>query len=770
MPELSPYVIRRVAAGSSDVVSLPPVPPPQVAGEGIGLQECWQILKRRSRLISVLVLGALLATGIAVFSMTPNFKASATLLIEPEPPRVLDIKELINETGGNEDHSYYKTQFDLLKSRDLAAMVIHQLGLTNLPPFASSPHGFVAGLLDSVVQMFNRASPSAAEREREADAAFQRAIDTYIDRLTVKPKLESRLVVVSFSAPSAELAQRIVHTHVQDYIRRSLDLSNESRRTAVQFLQKELGNIGKKVQTSEAALETYRRKAGIVSFGVRNAHQIAQRRMEHLTQALTKIETKRIAAQAQVQLVRSGNYSSLPQVITNPVITALEPRVQQLESQYANMATAFNPAYPKLAELKAQLSQARAGLQREIRHVAAAIERAYVADVDEENQLRAKIEAEKERDFALNDASLKDAVLAREVETNRQLYKNVLLRMQQIEVGQQAPVSNISVVDHAVLPTVPATPKKRRDLAISGLIALLLGLGLAFVLEHFDSRLKTAREAEEYLQLPALAVAPDFARVGSDSPSPLLKLRRAFTTYLRRLDKASLAIEHVASRGDVYRSVRTALLFSRGEPPPKKVLITSGVPGEGKTWTAVQTALAFAQTGAKTLLVDADLRRSRCHHALKLSNGMGLSEVLMGRCEPEDAILFLETQNLFCMTAGSRVRNPSELLTSPRMKQLLDWLARGYDQIVIDSAPLTCASDTGAIATMSDGVVLVADANTPKQEVGRANDLLTFVGANVLGFILNRVSSYHPDYKRYSRYYFSYDDAVEIAETIERPS
>lgn len=768
MSEISPYVIRRIAARSSGVVSLPPTPAPQVPGDGIGIADCWQIIQRHSRLICLLVTVALLTTGIMVFLMTPNFKASATLLIEPQPPRVLDIKELMSEAGGSQDHGYYKTQYDLLQSRDLAAMVIRQLDLMHSPMFASSgSHGFIASLWYDMTGAFGRSSPSPEEVRRSENAAFQRAIDDYLHRLTVTPEIGTRLVTVSFSAPDPFLAQRVVHAHVTDYVRRNLDLSNESRQSAVEFLRQELVKMRAKVQTSEAALQAYRRKAGIVSFSVKNAHQIAARRMERLTQALTKVETKRIAAQAQVQLVRSGNYDSLPQVITNPVISALEPQVQQLQAQYADMSTAFNPAYPKLAELKAKLSEAQAGLRREIRQVADAVERAYQADVNEENQLRAKIEAEKQRDFALNDASLKDAVLAREVEANRQLYKNILLRMQQIAVGQEAPVTNISVVDHAVAPTHPATPKKRRDLAISGLVALLLGLGLAFLLDHFDRRLKTTREAEEYLQLPALAVAPDFAKLGAEAgwQQPLVNLRCLLSNYVLRSGPATLAIEDAAAKGDVYRSVRTALLFSRGEPPPKKVLITSGIAGEGKTWTAVQTALAFAQTGVRTLLIDADLRRARCHEALKLKNTCGLSDVLAGDCEPEDAIRFIETQNLFLLSAGSRVRNPSELLTCARMSQLLDWLSRDYDHILIDSAPLTCASDTGAIATMTDGVLLVADANTPKEDVRRASDLLSFVGANVLGVVLNRVDSYHPDYKRYTRYYFSYDEPLETTAT-----
>ncbi|MGH7934169.1 MAG: polysaccharide biosynthesis tyrosine autokinase, partial [Candidatus Binataceae bacterium] len=355
------------------------------------------------------------------------------------------------------------------------------------------------------------------------------------------------------------------------------------------------------------------------------------------------------------------------------------------------------------------------------------------------------------------------AVLTREVETNRQLYKNVLLRMQQIAVGQQAPVSNISIVDRAVAPELPSTPKKRRDLAISGLLALLCGIALAFVLDQLDDRLKTSKEMEKYLQLPNLAVAPDFAKlIGLNG-----RFRRLGHTgwLLSARTQGSLqgaqAIHHAAGKGDVYRSIRTALLFSRGEPPPKKVLITSAIEGEGKTWTAVHTALAFAHTGARTLLIDADLRRARCHEALNLDNRVGLSEVLVGRCEPEDAIRVIEGENLSLLTAGSRAPNPSELLTSARMLQLLDWLSRPYEYILIDSAPLISASDTLGVATMADGVVLVAGAHTPKQDVRRATELLSFVGANVLGVVLNRVDFHHADYKEYSRYYFSYDDTIE---------
>lgn len=769
MPEISPYVIRRIAQDPPGLVHLPAMAPP-VISEGVGLADSWRVIRRHSRLICGLLAAAWLTTGLVVFLMTPNFAASSTLLIEPEPPQVLDIKELISEGDSTGDYDYYKTQFELLKSRDLAASVIRDLDLMHSPLFApKTQHGYAAGLWE-----LGRLLPSssAAEHDRDPNAESAKAIDAYLHRLTVEPKIGTRLVVVSFSAPDPILARRVVQAHVRNYIRRDLDLRNESRRSAVEFLQKQLVEMKKRVQTSEAALYTYRRRNGILSFNVEDTNKLAERRMQNLTRALTKVETKRIAAQAQVQLVRAGNYESLPQVIANPVIAALKPRVQQLQAQYADLSAAFNPGYPKLAELKAELAAARAGLQKEIQVIANAVDREYKSDADEESQLSNEISAEKERDFALNDASLQDAVLAREVETNRQLYKNVLLRMQQIAVGQRAPVTNISIVDRAVVPTLPSTPKKRRDLAISGLLALLCGTALAFIREQFDDRLKTGKEVEKYLQLPNLAVAPDFAKLNCLNGGSLRlgHARWLLSARTRDSNHGVQAIHHAAGKGDVYRSIRTALLFSRGEPPPKKVLITSAIEGEGKTWTAVHTALAFARTGAKTLLIDADLRRSRCHEALKLDNRLGLSEVLVGRCEPEDAIRVIESENLSLLSAGSQAPNASELLTSGRMLQLLDWLSRPYEYILIDSAPLISASDTLGIATMADGVVLVAGAHTPKQDVRRATELLSFVGANVLGVVLNRVDFHHADYKQYSRYYFSYDETTEEISSSEAGS
>jgi capsular exopolysaccharide synthesis family protein len=668
----------------------------------------------------------------------------------------LDVRELISESGSTDDHDYYKTQYDLLRSRDLAAGVIRELNLESTGLLGSpGSRSFIAKTLALLARFLDlNPEPAAAP---ETDGVRASAIDAYLKRLTIEPLIGTRLVKVSFSAPDPRLAARIANAHVRHFVQQGIQLRSESRLAAVEFLGSQLVEIKQRVQRSEAELNTYRHQKGIIAFDVEDTNKIAQGRMEDLTKALTEAETKRITAESQMQQVRAGDYDSLPQVIANPTIVMLKPQVRRLQAQYANMATAFNYKYPKLAELKAEVIASDRALNNEIKQVAKAIMRDYNAAVDQERQLRTEIGAEKERDLAANDASLQDAVLAREVETDRDLYKNVLQRMQQIQIGEQAPVTNVSVVDRATPPLRPSTPKKKRDLMIGGLLALVCGIGLAFILDQLDNRLKTSEEVEHYLHLPNLAVAPDFAMLRKASTSrPRLNRLRKFPLGSEGAADTGFA-DYEPGSGDVYRSIRTALMFSRAGAPPQKMLITSAIEGEGKTWTAVHAATAFAQTGARTLLIDADLRRAQCHEALGVDNSVGLSEVLVGQLDPGDSVRYIEDRNLFLLSAGSRAPNPAELLTSAKMLEVIRFFSEGYQYILIDSSPLMYASDTVGIATMADGVVLVVGPVTPKHSVRRASERLALAGANVLGVVLNRVDIHHPDHREYSRYYFSYE-------------
>ena len=499
--------------------------------------------------------------------------------------------------------------------------------------------------------------------------------------------------------------------------------------------------------------------------------------MSDLTAALTQAETKRITAESEVELLQHGAYDSLPQVVTNPTISALKPQFIALQTEYARLSAAFNPGYPKLVELKAQLDQDRRAIAAQVDNVAQAARRSYAAAAAQEASLRDEIQAEKQKDLALNDALLKDSVLSREVQTNRDLYKNVLQRMEEISVAAQIPLSNVSPVAEGAVPLAPSRPRKKIDLAIAGVLSLLVSLGLSFLLDQLDTRLKTPEEIEEYLNLPTLAVAPDFEKLSTTRPRQKRLNEsgkyQAINARTRAASAFALPDSYKRGAGEIYRTIRTNLIFSRAGSPPKTLLFTSSVESEGKTWTVLHTAAAFAHTGAPTLVVSADLRRPRCDKLLNWHGDIGLSDALIGRCEPHEVVRRVEGHAFSFLSAGTPVPNPAELLSSIRMREIIESLTRYYPFILFDSAPVMHASESIAIAAMVDGVVIVVGARTAKRTVRAACQRLKSVDARLLGVVLNGVDIRHPDYKEYSKYYHRYDDdgtdktAIVTSSTVE---
>ncbi len=755
MRDLSPYLIQhtestpilltRVAANTNETVS-----------DGIGINEIWRVIRRWLWLTGPMVGGALAITVVVLFLVPPNYTAKATLLIEPEAPQVLNMTQLIEDAAGNQDYDYYKTQFDLLKSRVIAARVIRELDLAHNPEFNRSPStGPITRLWNDAWELLagalskNGPAPTSLE-----DSVDPNLIDAYVGGLRVEPVLATRLVMVSFSLPDPVLAARIANTHVQQYVKRELEIRTSAQKEAEDFLRAQLAEIGQQIEQSEEELNAYRRRQGVLSFDVKDTNQVAAQRMAELTKALTQAETQRITAQSQLELVNKGEYESLPQVVNNATVSALKPQLIALRTEYARLSAAFNPGYPKLIELKAQLQQAEQAIATQIRYTADSIRRDYNAALSQEKQLRDEIQAEKQHDLALNDALLKDSVLSREVETNRDLYKNVLQRMNEMAVASQTPLSNISVVEEAVPPLFASTPKKKIDLAIVALGMTLIGIALSFILEQSDQSLRTPEEIAEFLKLPSLAVVPDFARL-AQAPSLQRMLRltclraRRENPRLSRLERASLGAS------EVYRTIRTNIMFSRAHTAPRTLLFTSSIEGEGKTFTALHTAAAFARTGASTLLVNADLRRPRCDSLLNCEGIPGLTDALVkGR---DDVIYHLRGRPFDFLPAGTRVRNPAELLSSLRMSEFIDSLKKRYTFVLFDSAPLMQASETLALAAMIDGVVMVVGAATPKQNVRAACDRLAVFEAKLHGVVLNGVDINQPDYRDYARYYYRDD-------------
>jgi succinoglycan biosynthesis transport protein ExoP len=773
LSELSPYFIERLREHHAGPNRGPAT---VTAEEQPSLREYWRVIRRHLTLIVTIAVCSLLVVGIAVFVATPTYTATAVILIEPQPPQVLDMKQLTVESPGSDEHDYYKTQYALLQSESLAAQVIKGLGLESNPLFDDSnrPKGLVGGIWSEFKSWasgpFSGNLGDGRADPPEIYGVSAALVNDYLHALSIQPEFGTRLVKISFSTVNPRLSALVANAHAKAYVSQGMELRAKASQAAQQFLERKLVELKDRVEKSEAALNSYRHDKGIVEFSTEGKNEILLKRLEDLNNALTRAETKRIALESQADLINRGDYESLPGVVSSPMVQALKPQLATLEAQYASMSSRYTLEYRPLVALKAKLDDTRARLNETVAEIVRSVKLEYQAAVAREKELQQEVAQEKARALALNDASLKDAILARDVDTNRQLYESVLKRMKEMGVAAEVRATNVSVVDNAIPPAFPSSPRKGLAILLSAVLGLTGALGAAFFIEYLDDTFKTPEEIERYLRLPMLAFVPDMSRLQNGKrragleaaeagrPAADLPAVRPAVPPPEKLKRDGMRQRWaLAMAREAYRTIRSQVLLSRAGEPPKAVLITSAVAGEGKSITAVNTAITFAHRGRRVILVDADLRRARCHELLRCSGPLGLSEVLTGQTGLDDVITGTGVTNLFFISAGAVPPDPPELLGSARMREVVAELGTRYDHIIIDSAPVMPVSDSVVLSRHVDGVIVIAGRATSRQLVKRACLRIGDAGAKILGLVLNQVGFYHASYYPHNGYHhYSY--------------
>jgi succinoglycan biosynthesis transport protein ExoP len=708
--------------------------PPHEA-QHLGLREYCNTLKRHHKLILGLFLGCLITASLVVSMITRQYTARSTVLIEPRQPQALSLKDLATDSQDvSADDYYYETQYQILKSRTLAAQVIHELKLSDKEPFKS--WGRRQRMSDRVREALGHLlkRPSAAPRW----LAESLIVDKYLNALEVKPEQRSGIVSISFSSPSPELSALVVNAHVAAYIQRAFEIHRAMSQDAELFLSKKLSELKVRLRSSETALNSFRRKRGDANSSPDGSGRLLVQRFTELNNELNHVENDRIRLEAQNDVIQRDSGTSVPFVLDNPTVQRLTDKMDVLSAQFAEMSNRFSTDYHPLADLGAKLTAIKKRRAEAIAGVMESTKAEYMIDTARERQLEHERDVVRAQILALNDASLQDAVLQREVDINNQLYKSVLERLNEIEVAAEVPVTNISVVDVAKPPVAASSPKVALVVGVSGFLGLFGALGLSFLLDHLDDSFEGPADVERYLRLPTMGVVPDFKQLHGKRYSDGKALAGAGSSvYLQGNREILVTADGHSLAGEIYRGIRTALLYSCPDTPPKSVLVASAAPGEGKTVSSINVGLAFAQMGARTLLVDADLRSSRCHEVLGLSNERGLSEVLTGQSQPHEVIQATKAPQLYIMTAGSTPTNPGALLGSSKMRELLSKFCREFDHIVIDSPPTLAVNDAVMLSTMVDGVLLIVGPSISKTLVRELCSRLAHVRARILGVIMN---------------------------------
>jgi len=467
---------------------------------------------------------------------------------------------------------------------------------------------------------------------------------------------------------------------------------------------------------------------------------------------------------------------SIREVTLSNLNQQLREKAAELEREYTQKSKQFKPDWPEMVQLKAEWESARSTMDAEARKIyddtlkSAKME--YLEAAAHEKTVREALEGQKGEAIKQKQYGVEYANLKATVDSKREILNKLMQR--ETETGslsqlKNAGTGNVWVVDAAEIPDHIFRPNKKMNILLSLFVGLGLGVGMAFFLEYLDNTIKSTADIEKYVQLPTLGTIPMVV-------SSALAGETASGKRLRR-EPVSPAVDLVTMRdpasaaSEAYKTLRTSLLLSTADAPPKVIVVTSSEPQEGKTVTTLNTAITLTQSGKRVLLVDGDMRRPRLHKALGGGNGAGLSNYLSGNAPLEALIQETEIPNLFLVSSGPIPPNPSELLASERFDLLLATLKSSdqFDHVLIDSPPLLSVADPVIMASKAGATILVVQCGrTARPVVVRGKQKLAQAKVNVLGVVLNDVDMRHGDYYSYhygSRYRtYRYEAASERSE------
>jgi capsular exopolysaccharide synthesis family protein len=667
------------------------------------INEIWRIVAKWWWLITGIAIACLLAAIVISLMITPQYRAQATIEVNPEGVQVVG-KEIgeVQPTQVN-NREFLNTQVGLLKSRSLAERVARSTNIANDPT------------------MFDQDQPRAP-RESAAARLVQSSV-------TVTPPRDSSLIAIAVESPSPELSAKLANAYADNFIQSNMERRYEATSYARNFLQQRIAAVKTRLEQSERQLVAYAKAQGILTLAV-DTGGTGSVRQEQSIDAATLIQTNNALAQAKSDRIaaeqryrQASGAQSRAAAISDPTVQALGQQRAALEAQYQQKLALFKPEFPEMVQLRNQIQSLDQQISRQRSSVSGSasntLQADYQAALARENALQAKVNEGKAGLMALRERSIQYTILQREVDTNRSLYDALLQRFKEVGVAGGVGANVVSVVDRAETPTGPFKPNLPLNIMIGLCVGLLLGLGTAFSIEWIDDTVKTPDDVTTKLGLASLGVIPG---VGKG-----LAVREQLEDPRSQVSEA-------------YQSVRTALQFSTDHGVPRSLLVTSTRASEGKSSTALALAQTLANLGASVLLVDADLRKPTFRGPS--STSQGLSSLLAGSDKIFDCIHPTQVERLFLLPSGPIPPNPAELLASGRFKEIIDEALTRFDHIVIDSAPVLGLADAPMLASSVEGTLMVIEAGAIRRAAAlNAVNRLRASEARLMGAILTKFNA-----------------------------
>jgi succinoglycan biosynthesis transport protein ExoP len=727
--------------------------------EEIGLREYIDVIMRRKWLVVTVLALVFLSTLIFTLASTKIYEAIAVVEVSQESPNVTTFQEVLgSEIQARE---FYETQVELLNSKAMIDRVIEKLDLIDYPVIRQTVFGdgklALRRRIGDAVKNFSMGILNRSEGETvDTDAAERQVVAEYIaENLKITPSRKSMLIQVAFRSPDGELSQSVVNTLIEDFVSWKMELKVDASALARDFLMMQMDRAKINLEKAEERLNEFAKQAGIVSLDARM--NSIYRHLEELNSAFAAAEADMITKEAAYQQALKGDPADMPQVLESNLIASLRNTYADLNAQYEELNTTYHDDYPKVKILKARMETIAAMIDAQEKGIFRAIENEYQASQKVVAAMEKRIQQQKAQVLDLNDRATQYSIMAREVETNKEIYQSLLQRAKEIESMAGISSSNIQVVNQADLPLKAVKPNVMLNLALALALGALGGIGCAFLAEHFANTVTHPNEISDRFQIPLLGTIPQ-------SKADAHGLENAFLRHPR------------SPFAEAIRSTRVAVQLSGSGASSKCFLVTSTLPSEGKTTLAVNLALSFAAAGEKTVIIDADLRKPRLHEIFDLNsrvNGNGISSFL-AEITNKLKVYNGYNHNLGIIPSGPIPPNPAELLASPRFERLLNRLASRFDRIILDGPPHIGFADTLILSKNVGGIVLVSSiGETSREAIDQFKKSIANVNGTILGCIANKVDfnsrygygGYYKSYQSYSAYEL---DEVEKDDEYEK--
>jgi capsular exopolysaccharide synthesis family protein len=674
----------------------------------------WYILQKRKTVVLVFMAVLTITVTIGTLLSDKYYRSTVILEIQPKAPVVFDVdevSELVSTSNALEMRAYYGTQYRILQSRTVVSEAIKRL---------REEHG-ITDFDDDV-----------------------KPVERFLAGLNIEPDAETHLVEVDYEYTDPERAALFANVLSVAYIDLNLERSLDATKQAFQWLEEQQRVYRTRKAEADQSVHRYLWDEDLL--GMQEGRSRTQESLAKLQAAWSEAHTERVqveATLADLQRLRAqADMDGLSSYLSDEdsVLQRRISRLRELQEERANMEGRYLPDHPQMRQNETETERVVAAIEEQVDGII----KAHKAELEVVTSREAALDQDMQAvtgDLEAQESKLVELeFLQDEAARNEQFYQSLDERMSEVDLSGLIKANNIRVVDTAIANDEPVRPKLGVNVGMGLLMGLFGGCALAFFMEYLDSTVKSREDVEITVGMPFLGIVP----LVEEQDLKALPSRRDRSIFVHAMPRSNVA--------EALRSVRTNLLLS-GHGKLDRLLITSALPQEGKSFLSSNLSVLIAATGSRLLLIDADLRRPNLHKLFELDNEHGLSTILAGIDTLEECVIHTHVPNLDVLLAGPMPPNPAELIGSERMTALLDSIT-GYDMVIIDSPPVNVVADPLMLSSLVDGVIVIIEANaTARSLVARTRDLLVEVNANVLGAVVNKLN---PRRAGYGYYYYDY--------------